>query len=306
MDDERTKRAWYRIALERDLLKKKGNAFQDYFADIMEKKYPGDFVRVRPWGNAGDRKNDGYIRSLKTLFQVYAPNEMSATEAITKIEEDFFGAMPHWKSYFDKWIFVHNSHQGLSPQVTEKLLSLRIQCPDIDITSWGCEELCRLALSLPEEDLITLLGGIIPLKSSEILDVRYEDIKLVLLNIARVTQVPDPDVRPVPAEKLEYSGLSESAALLLKLGMFKSDRVRKLFSDWPDPNFGNEVVQTFKHEYQALRRTQMAPDGIFQELLAFTGGLGNEATPRRGAVLAVLAYLFEECEIFERPEEVQG
>jgi hypothetical protein len=48
MDDPRLKRAWYRIALERDLLKKKGNAYQDYFSDIMEKRYPEDFIRVRP------------------------------------------------------------------------------------------------------------------------------------------------------------------------------------------------------------------------------------------------------------------
>ena len=85
--------------------------------------------------------------------------------------------------------------------------------------------------------------------------------------------------------------------------MLKSDRVRKFLADWPDPNFGNEVVETFRKEYQALRRTSMLPEVIFQELLVFAGGLGNEPTPRRGAVLAVLAYLFEECEIFERPEE---
>ena len=235
MDDERTKRAWYRIAFERDFLKKKGNAFQDYFADVMEKRYPGDFIRVRPWGNVGDRKNDGYLRSQRTLFQVYAPNELSASEAIEKIDEDFRGALPHWRDYFDTWIFIHNSPQGLGPDVTKKLLDLAKDHPEITTTSWGFEEISRVALSIPEDDLIALLGGIIALTNAEVKDVTYDDLKIVLTSIARQSQIPDPDVRPVPPEKLAYSGLSEDASYLLKLGMLKSDRVRKFLADWPDP-----------------------------------------------------------------------
>jgi len=37
---------------------------------------------------------------------VYAPNEMSANEAISKINEDFEGAQKHWEEYFDEWVFV--------------------------------------------------------------------------------------------------------------------------------------------------------------------------------------------------------
>ena len=58
-------------------------------------EYSGDFQRVRPWGRAGDRKNDGWLPSKRILFQVYAPNEMAASEAINKIEEDFHGALNH-------------------------------------------------------------------------------------------------------------------------------------------------------------------------------------------------------------------
>lgn len=303
MDDERTRRAWYRIALERDFLKKKGNAFQDYFADIMEMRYPGDFIRSRPWGSSGDRKNDGYLPSQRTLFQVYAPNEMSASEAVSKIDEDFHGALLHWRQYYDKWIFVHNSRQGLGPDVIQKFLQLSAEHPEITTSSWGFEEVGKIALSLPENDLIVLLGGIIALTSAEVRDVTYEDLKVVLTSIARQPQIPEPDMRPVPPEKLTHSGLSEDAAFLLKLGMRKSDRVAKFLADWPDPNFGNEIVETFRREYQMLRRTHMLPEIVFQEILVFAGGLGDDATPRRGAVLAVLAYLFEECEIFERPAE---
>ena len=108
---DKLKRSYYEVIFENTYLKKGGNEFQDFFSEIMEKCHPGDFQRVRPWGNTGDRKNDGYLRSARILFQVYAPNEMSANDAITKIDEDFHGALHYWQQFFDKWIFVHNSRR---------------------------------------------------------------------------------------------------------------------------------------------------------------------------------------------------
>jgi hypothetical protein len=70
----------------------------------MEKRYPGDFITVRPWGNVGDRKNDGYLRSKRMLFQSYAPNDISAAECVAKIDDDFLGALPFWQKYFGAWI----------------------------------------------------------------------------------------------------------------------------------------------------------------------------------------------------------
>ena len=295
------KRAWYQIAFERDFLKKKGGTFQDFFSEIMEKRYKGDFIRVRPWGNVGDRKNDGYLPSKRLLFQVYAPNELAAAEAVKKIDEDFHGALPHWKDHFGTWVFVHNSRIGLGPDVTKTLLDLAK--PDgPKVTSWGFEELCAEALSLEEDDLVSLLGFTAP-TDAQARDVSFNDLKLVLMSIARQPVTPDREVRPVPPEKLAESNLSEGPSFLLKLGMLKSDRVAKFFESWPDPQFGNQVVESFRQEYLILRRTAISPDEAFQELLAFAGGLDGKTSEHPGAVLAVLAYLFEECEIFGKPPE---
>lgn len=35
--------------------------FQDCFLKIMEKAHAGEFFAVRPYGNAGDLKCDGYL-----------------------------------------------------------------------------------------------------------------------------------------------------------------------------------------------------------------------------------------------------
>ena len=69
--DETQQQYIYEKLFEVAFLRRKGDAFQDFFADIMERCYPGDFMRTRPWGKIGDRKNDGYLKSKRRLFQVY-------------------------------------------------------------------------------------------------------------------------------------------------------------------------------------------------------------------------------------------
>ena len=51
------------------------------------------------------------------------PKRDESRQCIAKIDEDFAGALPHWKEYFDQWVFVHNSKEGLGPDVTAKLLA---------------------------------------------------------------------------------------------------------------------------------------------------------------------------------------
>jgi hypothetical protein len=74
-----------------------GTAFQDLFADLMELAYPRDFQRIRPYGNQGDQKCDGYLASTKAAFQVYAPRTMKQAQLSKKACGDFDGAVHHLK-----------------------------------------------------------------------------------------------------------------------------------------------------------------------------------------------------------------
>ena len=95
---------------------RRGEAFQELFSQIMERRDAG-FQRVRPWGNSGDRKNDGWCPSRRILFQSYAPSTFSASALVAKLIEDYEGAIEHWESYFDTWVFVHDDIEGLGPGV---------------------------------------------------------------------------------------------------------------------------------------------------------------------------------------------
>jgi len=298
------KHSYYEAVFERNYLKKGGNEFQDFFSEIMEKCHPGDFQRVRPWGNAGDRKNDGYLRSECTLFQVYAPNEMEARGAIAKIHEDFHGALKQWSKYLNKWTFVHNSRDGLGPGVLEKLLELDASYTSVSVCSWGFEEL-RLHVfnTLNEADLASLLG---PAPSSrDMFDVRYENVQEVLNNIAKQEPSQSQDLRPIPSDKLKFNRLSGAVQTLLTSGMWMAHRVGEFFNDHPNPRYGDEVALAFSKEYKKWKILSMESDIIFFKLQEFAGGQKRGTPTYEAAVLAVIAYLFEQCDIFERsPEEV--
>ena len=149
----------YELLFKTHFLEAKGQAFQDLFVAIMSKAHPGDFMPCRPWGASGDCKNDGYLKSERLLFQVYAPYELKSAQTITKIREDFTEALPHWKDHFDTWVFVHNATTGLPPQVLATLLDLERHHPPITVKHWGFEELVLRFRQLSPDALRSLYGS---------------------------------------------------------------------------------------------------------------------------------------------------
>jgi hypothetical protein len=256
---------------------------------------------VRPWGNQGDRKNDGYLPSKRTLFQSYAPNELTAAECVQKIDDDFEGALPYWKKYFDIWVFVHNSRPGLPPHAVERLLKLTADHAPLKATHWGFEELYQEAFKLSEEQLTSLLGN--APSQAAMVKLAVADLEPVLDQIAKLPATPDPDLRPVPPDKLAYNLLSDSVATLLKAGMSRADLVRRYFHGQPNQMRRDEIAEAFKAKYAELRAQKVAPDEIFVQLQVFAAGGVHPNPSRQCAVLAVLSFLFEECDIFERPPE---
>ena len=137
------------------------------------------------------------------------------------------------------------------------------------------------------------------------LDVRYENVQEVLSHIAQQEPSLLQDFRPVPPNKLKHNHLSPTIQDLLKSGMQKAGLVRNFFDAHYNPLYGDEVAAAFKKEYNKYRTLEMDPDSLFHKLQAFTGGLERGTPTYEAAVLAVLAYLFEQCDIFESsPEEV--
>jgi hypothetical protein len=267
----------------------------------MGKGYPRDFRPCSPWGNVGDMKNDGYLPSTRTLFQVYAPNEMSAAEAKRKIEEDFKGALVHWGKAFDTWAFVYNG-EAIPAPIQQVINGLERENSGRTIQLWGWEEL-RQEFSKLGLDAKRSMYGYAPTNEAK-LNLRLADLEAVLEHIAQSDMVDEnATVMIVPPEKIEANKLSHNVVCLLKAGMEKADMVGKYFDGHPDPPFGDRVATSFRNRYQELRDTQPkpSPNDIFGMLQEWAGWSGSSTPAQQMAILAVLAYFFEQCEIFEAP-----
>ncbi|WP_156338289.1 ABC-three component system protein [Chondromyces crocatus] len=278
-------------------LRKQGTAFQDFFADMMDAVHPSDFERVRPYGNHGDLKCDGYLRSRGLVFQVYAPREMKLPALKRKISVDFNGAKKHWKKEMRGWVLVHNDADGLPAEAVKLLEDLRTQNPDLSIDQWGCEQMQQLALFMPRASLIKHFGRPPTRKDFDVLG--FESLAEVLMTIRTAAPTPPDEILPVSPTKLEANALSRTVASYLQLGRERDRLVERYFEKHPNPLFGEEVATAFHSEYLRLRAERRRPDQVFAALQSFAGGSTRGDAEHEAAVLAVLSYLFDRCDIFE-------
>ena len=302
LDD--TQRFAYGLKFENAFLRDRGKAFETLFARIMAHAFPGDFQPVRPYGAKGDLKCDGFRASDGTVFQCYAPDAMKLESLLAKVGEDFPGALTHWSTRMRRWEFVHNDHRGLPAEAVRKLADLNEANPGVVLAVCGEAELRQVAMSLAIHQLEDLFGAV---PSGRVLEkLNFEALRPVLLAIQRKEPDADPSLVAPSAAKLERNALSPDAAGLLRQGRRREQLVESFFAGWPDPDLGEEIAQAFRVRYQALKAAGLSPDDIFGELQAFAGGMTGEPA-RQGAVLAVLSYFFERCDIFEdavRADEV--
>jgi hypothetical protein len=290
--------AYYELRFEIAFRRSKGAEFQTFFERLMGLAYKADFMACRPWGKIGDRKNDGFLKSERHLFQVYAPNEMEATKAINKITEDFEGAKAYWGKHFNKWSFVHNAIDGLPPHVQKVILDFEKANPGITLTPWGLEELRLVFRQLSLDDRSSWLG-IAPTEETKA-RLGFKDIQVVLESLAGKAAPPGTSVKSVPPGKIEANSLSESVATVIKNGMAKAPLVSAFLEDWHDETLGERLAVAFRSEYARLRDIKH-PNDVFLELQGWVGGNQRGTPEHEMAVLAVLAYYFERCDIFEEP-----
>jgi len=290
--------AYYEQKFQIAFLLAKGMEFQHLFERLMNLAYKADFMSCRPWGNEGDHKNDGFLKSERRLFQVYAPYEMTKAKAVEKITEDFKGAKAYWGEFFDKWVFAHNAVDGLPPHVMKLMLDFENTPPNVKLEPWCLEEFLLVFRKLTPDDLQSWFGYA-PTEET-FLRLGFADLQPVLESIASRLELPSGGVRDVPKGKIEANALSESVRSLLLEGMKKSPLVKGFFEQWYDETLGERVANAFHAKYQELRG-RVRHDLIFSELQIWVGGEQIGSPEHQMAVLAVIAYFFCSCDIFEEP-----
>ncbi|HEY9875703.1 MAG TPA: hypothetical protein V6D12_19895 [Candidatus Obscuribacterales bacterium] len=102
-------------------------------------------------------------------------------------------------------------------------------------------------------------------------------------------------------EKISRNHLTEEVNSLLTMGMGKVRDVGRFIEHnaMLRPDFPEKLKAGFLAEYQRLCTAGITGDALFESLHKFS--CGNSSDFRKAAAgLAVLSYLFEKCEVFER------
>jgi len=286
---------WYALRFQFLFETTHGTEFQDFVGNIFERRFGGDFLKIKPYGRQGDKKCDGIVKSSRKLLQVYAPHQMHSATTIAKIDDDFPGAVENWGDHFDQWVFLHNQVKGLPPDVAKHLIEIDGSHKK-SVTQWCDSQVLVLVERLSDGDLRTVFGALPDFRN--LMPVTTEDIRVVVAEVAQ--QNPGTEqIIEVPSGKLDANALSASVKALLRAGTQKSRNVGDLFQKWHDPNLGDRVAAAFRSRYIEVREAGRSGDEIFEELWGFAGG-GKYLQPSKElATLALLAFLFEQCDIFE-------
>ena len=291
--------AFYNLKFDHEFDSKKANEFQLFFSNIMEARYPGDFIPTRPWGQEGDQKCDGYILSTSTFYQVYAPDELEATAAVKKMRVDFAGALEKWKDKIKVWVFVHNAKRGVPPHIIQQLRDFQEANKSIKFEQIGKQELKTILFEMSDDCIRRLLGAIPTYQ--DINNLSMDAIRQTLLGLSKREESTTAAIVPVSDKKLEANGLSKDSKTLFQTGMIKSNLINDFFKHWHDPGLEGKAAAEMNSIYKTAVKECQDPDCIFKRILTTIGGtdLGNPSSTL--SALTIMAYFFQTCDIFEQP-----
>jgi hypothetical protein len=142
------------------------------------------------------------------------------------------------------------------------------------------------------------------LLSQEISDVTFYELDIVTKSIIGMQPIYDnsrnTDLTPI-IEKISKNNLTDDVRFSLTLGMSKVQEVTH-FIDISlnfNPSFSDKLTTGFVRQYKILIDRGIKGDELFNQMHQFSCS-NNTNQAIKLAALAVLCYLFERCEVFEK------
>lgn len=136
---------------------------------------------------------------------------------------------------------------------------------------------------------------------SEVVNVSFAELSIVTKYLVSGQCSPSISFIVVPPpDKIKKNNLSSEVEVLITMGMSQVNQVADFINRCPDAELGERLKQGFVEKYEVLKNTEgLTGDDLFNALLDFSSG-GSNDFKEKAAGLAVLVYLFEKCEVFEK------
>jgi hypothetical protein len=291
--------SYHEMMLELQLFRRSGKTFQDFFEQVMQ-KVDSSFIMIKPMGREGDWKADGYSLNTATIFQCYAPEEMTGAKAAKKMIEDFDGARMHWQEKMRRWVFVWSSERALPPQVSAALTNLKAAHPSLDVDHIGRSGLWEIVKKLSLSDREALLGIVPDLNDAPV--TTAAEIQVLMKHLGRHDSTnwaaADFDLTAV-SRKLERNGLSDAVTRIVRPAIPVAKLVREFVTSMPNPSFSQAIAIDLAEKYTAVASSADDPDVIFGSLIDYVLGAHRSKPKFFWAAAGIVTHYFELCDIFE-------
>lgn len=300
----------YKKFFKQRILEYNGQAFEDFFVQVMEKHNP-NFQPVKAFGCIGDKKNDGFDKTTGTYYQVFAPENLNKKDTIyrcvKKLEKDFSKLFAYWNNLYPVKHFyyvVNDRYNGLPANVHDTIskLSKDPKYQGVTIDTLIAKDLENIFSNLNEKDMIDIVGFIPIVDTSAInFDILHDVINHILslditINIMEDLEVPD------FYEKIKFNGLKNTILDLLKEASYQEDNLLKYFQN--NRGLSDKLQKIFKGLYEESIKEipdteDNYPNKRFVYILnkCFTQKTSNV----QHAILVLMAHYFSSCDIFEKP-----
>lgn len=291
-----------RIAVRPLLLSKvqslTGEEFQKFFSHVMSLSIPG-FINVRTHGNLGDESTDGFSLCDGKLYACYAPEVFRSENTVAKLQSDLKGARAKHSGQFSSFVFVHNDLRGIHPDIYRAIRGAQAENSSISIELMGYLHIRDLVGLLTEAQVEDLIECEIPLHAETSVGMEEMAELLEQLSERRTATNTREVISSVSEKKLAYSNLSLETQSDLRSGMKFSTQIDDYYQSRVDVLERDDVAARFHDQYLEVIENVSDPEDILFQLQVSLAGTRASSPPRYRASMAVLAYFFQTCDIFE-------
>lgn len=300
-----------RIMFKNIVFESDGQKYEDLFSKVMSKSNK-NFLLVKPYGNIGDKKNDGFDKTKGVYYQVFAPEEIekkkSISDAVKKLENDFEGLKKHWDGICpiqEFYYVVNDKYKGIPAPIHEKIIELNIKYNKTKCDVFPVNKLEDIFINLSPDDIVDVIN-FDPNPNVDILDysVLTEAIRYILScdadnSLDEELRVPDFE------EKIKFNGLSTQVDRWLTTASYNMgdlDRYFRRNSQFTKQELRNKFNNLYIESKNTIDETV---NGFNNQRFVYIleKACGSKNRMVRDSVLVLMACFFESCDIFEEPKE---
>ncbi|WP_433335010.1 ABC-three component system protein [Spirillospora sp. CA-294931] len=280
-----------------------GNEFEKLVHRLMELCHPG-YLPIRTYGNIGDLGGDGLCACHRRLYACYAPETFEVSKVRAKFLSDLNSALTQRPGQFETFIFVHNDQRGVHPVVAGLIAETQPDYAEVvALQQMGPRKLWIEALPLDLLETEHLLGHQIPVHDV-VYSVGMAEIEPLLRHLAdnRPLHAPRVEIALPSTLKADYNRLSSRAQHELQEARPYVYQIGEYYQGLLNHTEQDEVAEGFTQYYRCMREEYGdQPDEILWQMQRYVLGQAGARWDRADAANVVVAFFFDQCDIFEIP-----